>query len=163
MPAFSHAVKLGYHYLETDVHATADGVVVAFHDDSLDRVTDRRGQIADLAWKEVSRARVAGQEPVPLLTELLEEFPETRINIDPKHDSVVEPLANVLLATDAVERVCVGAFSDRRLARMPGWSRNATGWSGVFRSIGTTVLARRKADRGGRHEARRGLNCSERR
>ena len=118
MPAFRHAVGLGYRYLETDVHATADGVVVAFHDDSLDRVTDRMGRIADLAWTEVSQARVGGQEPIPLLTELLEEFPETRINIDPKHGSVVEPLANALLATNAVERVCVGAFSDRRLARM---------------------------------------------
>lgn len=115
MPAFRHAVALGYRYLETDVHATADGVVVAFHDDSLDRVTDRRGRISDLTWKEVSRARVDGQEPIPLLTDLLEEFPETRINIDPKHDSVLEPLASVLRASAAVSRVCIGAFSDRRL------------------------------------------------
>ena len=118
MPAFRNAVKLGYRYLETDVHATADGVVVAFHDDSLDRVTDSQGRLGDLTWKEVSRARVAGKEPVLLLTALLEEFPESRRNIDPKHDSVVEPLARILLATNAVERVCIGAFSDRRLTRM---------------------------------------------
>ena len=117
LAAFRHAVDLGYRYLETDVHATLDGVVLAFHDNTLDRVTDRSGQIADLPWSEVSGARIAGREPIPLLSELLEEFPEARINIDPKDDRVVEPLVNLIRDHGALHRVCLGAFSDRRLAR----------------------------------------------
>ena len=62
--AFRHAVELGYRYLETDVHATADGVLIAFHDDKLDRVTDRTGRIIDLTWAEVAEARVDGTDPV---------------------------------------------------------------------------------------------------
>ena len=58
MRAFQHAVDLGYRYIETDVHATIDGVLVAFHDDTLDRVTDRHGVIGDLRWADVRRARV---------------------------------------------------------------------------------------------------------
>jgi len=118
LPAFRNAVELGYRYVETDVHTTADGVVVAFHDATLDRVTAGRGRIADLPWSEVSRARIDGREPIPLLDDLFEEFPDVRINIDPKHDAVVEALAERLSAHRALDRVCVGAFSDRRLRRL---------------------------------------------
>ena len=67
LTAFSAAVDLGYRYLETDVHATSDGVLVVFHDATLDRATDGRGPIATQPWSVVSRARIAGLEPVPRL------------------------------------------------------------------------------------------------
>lgn len=118
LPAFQHAVDLGYRYLETDVHATRDGVLVAFHDDRLDRVTDRTGVIEELTWREVSEARVDGTEPIPLLEDVLGSWPEIRVNIDPKADASVEPLIETLRRTDAVDRVCVGAFSDERVARV---------------------------------------------
>ncbi len=118
LPAFAAAVALGYRYVETDVHVTADGVLCAFHDDKLDRVTDRTGVIAELAWSEVAQARVDGTEPIPTLDQLLETWPDLRINIDPKHDSAVDALAATLRRHQAVERVCIGAFSDRRLARL---------------------------------------------
>ena len=63
--AFEHAVDLGYRYLETDVHLTADGVLLAFHDRVLDRVTDSAGEVAALTHAEVRRARVGGRESVP--------------------------------------------------------------------------------------------------
>jgi glycerophosphoryl diester phosphodiesterase len=118
MAAFGHAVGLGYRYLETDVHVTADGLLVAFHDDVLDRVTDRRGRIADLQWSEIRRARVGqGDHAVPLLEDVLTAWPDVRVNIDPKDDASVVPLVETLRRTQAFARVCVAAFSDRRLAR----------------------------------------------
>ncbi|MFG2818536.1 glycerophosphodiester phosphodiesterase [Kitasatospora sp. NPDC048365] len=116
LAAFEAAVALGYRYLETDVHATADGVLVAFHDSRLDRVTDRTGAVADLPWQAVRQARIGGTEPVPLLEDLLGAFPDARFNIDVKAAPAVAPLVEAVRRTAAWDRVCVGGFSDRRLA-----------------------------------------------
>lgn len=113
--AFEHAVGLGYAYLETDAHATADGTVVAFHDKTLDRVTDASGAIAELTAAQVAAARIAGTEPIPLLADLLMAWPDRRFNIDVKNEPVIAPLVDVLRATNAWDRVCITSFSGRRL------------------------------------------------
>ena len=118
MEAFAAAVALGYRYLETDVHVTTDGVLVAFHDERLDRVTDRQGLVADLPWSEVKAARVAGREPIVAFEDLLATFPEARINVDPKHDAAVPALIRVLRDKRVAERLCIGSFSDRRVAEI---------------------------------------------
>jgi glycerophosphoryl diester phosphodiesterase len=118
MPAFEGAVAVGYRYLETDVQATADGVLTAFHDDDLSRTCGRPGLISGLAWSEVSTARVDGKEPIPLLVDLLEAFPDARLNIDCKTDASVEPLVAILRRTRAVDRVCLGTFSHSRMKRL---------------------------------------------
>ena len=128
LPAFRRAVELGYRYLETDVHATRDGVLVAFHDATLDRVTDAAGPIAASDWAAVRRARVAGREPLPLFEELLAEFPHARFNVDVKAGAAVAPLVAAIGAAHAWDRVCVGSFSQRRidLARRLAGDRLAT-------------------------------------
>ena len=120
MPAFEGAIELGYRYLETDAHVTADGICLAFHDDRLDRVTDRTGVIAELTYREVRDARVDGREPIPLMEDLLGSFPEARVNIDPKQDGAVDALAAVIERTGSHDRVCIGSFSDKRIARLQG-------------------------------------------
>ncbi|MEU7346766.1 glycerophosphodiester phosphodiesterase [Streptomyces bacillaris] len=115
--AFRRAAAAGYRYFETDVHTTADGRLVAFHDATLDRVTDATGAISTLPWSEVGRARVGGTEPLPLFEELLEEFPEARWNVDLKAEPALEPLLELIRRADAWDRVCVGSFSEARVAR----------------------------------------------
>lgn len=116
--AFDAAVRLGFTHLETDVHLTADGVLVAFHDEHLDRVTDGEGAIESLPWSEVSAARIAGTEPIPTMDELFERFPDAYFNIDPKVDHAVVALAAAIRRHGAQDRVCVAAFSDGRLRRI---------------------------------------------
>ncbi len=137
MPAFEGAVALGYRYVETDAHVTADGICLAFHDDRLDRVTDRTGVIAELTYQEVRQARVDGREPIPLLEDLITAFPSLRVNIDPKHDAAVDPLAAVIERTGTIDRVCVGSFSDQRITRL----RAALG-PRLCTSLGPKAIAR---------------------
>ena len=141
MAAFERAVALGYRYVETDVHATADGVLVAFHDSKLDRVTDRHGPIGALPWSEVRRARLAeGDGGVPLLEDLLGTWPELRVNIDAKADPAIEPLVEVIRRMGAHDRVCLGAFADARLTEL----RRRTGGR-VCTSMGPREVARLRA------------------
>ncbi|MFE2647983.1 glycerophosphodiester phosphodiesterase [Streptomyces nigra] len=114
---FRRAVEQGYRYIETDVHTTRDGRLVAFHDATLDRVTDGAGRIADLPWAEVRQARVAGREPVPLFEELLETFPEVRWNVDLKAEPALHPFLELIERANAWDRVCVGSFSEARVVR----------------------------------------------
>jgi len=151
LAAFEIAWTLGYRFLETDAHLTRDGVLVAFHDARLDRVSDRCGAIADLSIAEVQTAdagfaysadggssfpfRGCGHR-VPRLEEVLARWPDARVNIDPKSDACVEPLAALLDELGAWERVCVGSFSDRRLRRI-----RARGHGHACTSMGPRAVA----------------------
>jgi glycerophosphoryl diester phosphodiesterase len=141
MAAFAAAVDLGYRYLETDVHATADGVLVAFHDTTLDRATDASGAIAALPWSVVSRARIGGAEPVPRLADVLAAWPHVRLNLDVKHPGAVAPLVDLLATTGAAARVCVASFSDRRRRAVLAGLRSR-GVRGVTSSAGQVAVAR---------------------
>jgi glycerophosphoryl diester phosphodiesterase len=116
--AFQNAVDLGYRYLETDVHTSRDGVVYAFHDVELTRMTGTVSAFRDLDAAGIDAIKVGGVEPIPRLAELLEAFPDARFNIDVKADDAVEPTLDVLRQADALDRVCLASFSDPRLMRL---------------------------------------------
>jgi glycerophosphoryl diester phosphodiesterase len=169
LPAFGTAIALGYRYLETDVHLTRDGVLVAFHDARLDRVTDRGGAIAELGISDVEAAdaghaftpdggksfpfRGAGIR-VPRLEELLVRWPDARINIDPKSDACVAPLIALIERMGVWDRVCIGSFSDRRIARV----RKLSGGRACT-SMGPRAVAIARAVVGGGRMPRQGADC----
>jgi glycerophosphoryl diester phosphodiesterase len=116
MPAFEACVALGYRYLETDVRATADGVLVAFHDSDLERTTGRTGRLEQLPWSEVATARIGGREPLVRLEDLLGAWPDVRFNLDIKAAGVLAPLVRLVRRMKVADRLCLASFSDARLA-----------------------------------------------
>jgi glycerophosphoryl diester phosphodiesterase len=118
LAAFQRAVDLGYRYVETDVRTTSDGVALAFHDNRLDRVTDGRGAVHTQPWSVVRRARIAGREPIPRLSEVLDAWPQLCLNLDVKADAGVRPVLDAIAAASAMGRVCLTGFADRRVAQL---------------------------------------------
>jgi glycerophosphoryl diester phosphodiesterase len=116
MPAFEACVAMGYRYLETDVRVTADGVLVVFHDATLGRITDRAGRVEHLTWKQVSDARIGGREPILRLEDLLGAWPDVRFNLDIKAAGVLAPLVRLVRRLGVADRICLGSFSDARVA-----------------------------------------------
>jgi glycerophosphoryl diester phosphodiesterase len=135
--AFGRAIALGYRYVETDVHATRDGVPVLFHDPTLARVAGRPEAIADLTWPDLATVRVGGAAAVPRLDEVLAAWPAVRFNLDIKADHAVEPAVATLRRAGAGDRALLASFSDARLARL----RRLAG-PAVATSLGSRGVAR---------------------
>ncbi|MGY1840604.1 MULTISPECIES: glycerophosphodiester phosphodiesterase [unclassified Modestobacter] len=114
--AFEACVALGYRYLETDVRVTSDGVPIAFHDATLDRVTDRTGRVESLRWSEVQPALIGGREPILALEDLMGAWPDVRFNLDIKAAGVLAPLVRTVRRLNMEDRICLGSFSDARVA-----------------------------------------------
>jgi glycerophosphoryl diester phosphodiesterase len=97
--SFRRARHEGADIFEIDVHATADGEIVVIHDPTLDRTSDGVGPVASLSVAQLARVdagfrftpdggrtfpyRGRGVK-VPLLVDLMREFPDVPLNIEIK-------------------------------------------------------------------------------
>lgn len=71
LAAFEAAIEARY-AIECDVHISADGVPVVFHDDDLERLTGFPGAVRDLSAADLGRLRLLGtDEPIPTLDQML--------------------------------------------------------------------------------------------
>lgn len=139
--AFAQASRAGLTYLETDVRVTSDGVAVAFHDSTLDRVTELRGPVGARTWAELSTTRILGAEPVARIEDLLAWFPDARFIIDLKEEAAIEPLVAAVRRTRSAARVCVAGAFDGWLAavRDQAGVASAIGWQSLFTLYGAAL------------------------
>lgn len=132
LAAFAISTALGLRYLESDVKLTADGQLVCFHDDTLDRVTTGTGRVGAHTLADLDRhVRVGGTEPIPTLEEALRTFPDACFTVDLKDRAAIAPMARLLQRRDYAERVCVAGAWDgwlHLLASQAPHVRTALGW-----------------------------------
>ncbi len=111
--AFLRALSAGATHIETDVHASLDGVAVVSHDPDLVRLTGRNVRIEQLTMAELRRIDLGTGQGFVSLAEALEAFPQAQFNIDVKVEGAAEPTARAVQEARATSRVLITSFHER--------------------------------------------------
>ena len=129
--SFVAALGLGITHLETDVHASRDGVAVISHDPELERVASRPGLVVDYTMAELREIDLGHGQAFCSLAEALDAFPDARFNIDIKAASAIQPTVDAVRAARAIDRVLLTSFSEARrraaVSLLPGVATSASG------------------------------------
>lgn len=152
--AFAAALDAGAPYIESDVHATADGVAVLFHDDDLSRDFGNPGVIEQLSLAEL-RDLTEHRAHIPTLEEALSAFPDARWNLDIKTSAAIAPAIDVISRAGASERVLLASFSGSRSGRVARALPDAARSPGIGRMVVVLLCARLGLVRCGRIVLRR--------
>ena len=152
--AFAHAIAVGVTHLETDVHASVDGVAMVSHDRDLSRLVGRKVRVEQLTSHELRRIALGSGQGYCSLAEALDAFPGAKFNIDIKAGSAVAPTVAAIRDARATDRVLIGSFSPaRRLAAV----RELPGVATSISSRGAIAAVRAARSRGGRQIVKRVL------
>ncbi|WP_124055433.1 glycerophosphodiester phosphodiesterase [Arcanobacterium ihumii] len=142
--AFQHAWDNGCRVFETDVQVTSDGVVVCFHDSTLDRITNLNGPITGYSWEILkSTAVVHGphgwRDSILRLDDLLLAFPYAQFIIDIKTPTAIQPLIEVINRTRSAGRICVShswsAYLEEVRAATSPLLQRTLGWENLSELI----------------------------
>jgi glycerophosphoryl diester phosphodiesterase len=129
MPAFERAIEIGVDALEMDVHLTRDGHLIVVHDATAARTTGAQAAWADVDLAQARRFDAGwgfiaedGTRPfagksiaVPTFEQVLDAFPDLRINVDLKGSRAVAIMLDLLRRKRADDRVTLASFQLRTL------------------------------------------------
>lgn len=128
--AFLKAIVAGATHLETDVHASSDGVAVISHDPDLGRLVGHEVRVEQLTMRELRAIDLGFGQGFCSLAEALDAFPEARFNIDVKTGRAETPTVAAVCAAHAIDRVLITSFSEGRRRRttdaLPGVATSAS-------------------------------------
>ena len=129
--AFEDALRAGADMLETDIHATRDGLALAVHDEDLLRIAGDPRRIEALSAAEAGAVRLAGDEPLAMLEDVLGSFPDVPVNIDVKTPTAIGPAVAAISRTRSAERVCIAGFDGDVVRKTLATLHAATGITAV--------------------------------
>ena len=113
LEAFALAITQGADGIELDVQLTKDGIPVVIHDETIDRVTEKKGWVKDYTLKKLKE-----------LTVLKNKFPEYSAAKIPTLEEVLDAVkasgiqVNIELKTGMEERVIYSSFNHYSIQQM---------------------------------------------
>jgi len=119
---FRNTLKLPVEQVELDIHLSKDGRLVVMHDHNIGRVTDSKGEIAELAWPELSKVTInysGGQNPL-LLEDVCELYSQTDVDLRLEiktskdwvhYEGIEENAVDVIRSFGMEERTTISSFS----------------------------------------------------
>jgi len=127
----------GANGIETDVQRTKDGVLVLFHDDTIDRVTDGKGSLSGYTLEEIKTLKVYGNsttwfyDRIVTLREFLEKFAayDIKFAIELKGAGVEEDTLSIVKEFGAFEKTTFTSFDFNYIKKIKEIDKNARiGW-----------------------------------
>ncbi len=161
MIAFEQAVNMGVDVLETDIHITNDGHLVAIHDPTVDRTTDGTGHVADMTLEEIQKLdagyRFVDLEgnnsfrgkgvTIPTVEELFKAFPDTRIEIEikdtnppEKYEEIARKLWELAVQYKREDTLLVASFDQEILNTFDSFTEGRVALVGGRQEITRFVL-----------------------
>ena len=159
--AFTNAAKLGVDVLDTDLHITKDGYLVAIHDPSVDRTTNGHGKISDMTLAEIQQLdagyhfkdlkghysyRGKGTY-IPTAEELFQKFGDMRWSMEIKDDSPPERFDEMSKKLSALiqkyhmeNKVFISAFDQNILSTFAKYADNRVAISAGRQEVKSFVI-----------------------
>jgi len=137
LSSFYLGLLQGANGIETDVQRTKDGVLVLFHDYTLDRVSDGRGKLSDYTFEELRKLKIYGNsttgfyDRIITLREFLEKFAQydIRFAIELKGEGVEADTLNMINEFGVLSRTTFTSFQFDHIKRIKELNAKArVGW-----------------------------------
>ena len=137
LSSFFLGLLQGANGIETDVQKTRDGVLVLFHDDTLDRISDATGKLSDFTWEELTQVKIYGNckngfyDRIITFRTFLEHFAQYDIQfaIELKGASVEKETLELVKEFGILDRVTFTSFNYAYIEKIKELNPSArVGW-----------------------------------
>jgi glycerophosphoryl diester phosphodiesterase len=159
--AFSQAADMGVDILDTDLHITKDGYLVAIHDPTVDRTTNGHGKISNMTLAEIQKLDAGyhfkdlqGQYSnrgkgvyIPTVDDLFQKFGNYRWSMEIKddnpsgrYDEMAKKLWSLIKKYHMEDKIFISSFDQNILTTFEKYAKGRVAISGGRQEVTKFVI-----------------------